>query len=294
MSDTEKTGRPIWLQLISTVPKLNGSNYREWKFAVSIVLKQASAYDAVTSTEEKGATTRAASTESAHGLTIISLTIDPSQYIYIESATNGREAWKALADLYEKPSRANHIHLKRSFYGYMHSPTKNIQEYISGITSLAAQLRNIGVTLEDDDIIDVLLFNLDNSWSSVTSSLVTMENLKLATLISTLQDEGKRREHKEDPESETGYFVNTRGKRTLPTTSIVCGNCGKPGHSHAQCYAPGGGSEGLGPKSATCFVCGKDGHKAKDCQFMKKAQEIAKKEDGKESAQSAMEPQFAF
>jgi hypothetical protein len=53
-------------------------------------------------------------------LTLIGLTVDCSQYGYICDATDGPAAWKALAEIYKKNSRATRISLKRQFYGYTH------------------------------------------------------------------------------------------------------------------------------------------------------------------------------
>src|ERR1700733_714713 len=144
-------------------------------------------------------------------LTIISLTIDPTQYIYIQDVEDGWSAWRALATLYEKPSRANRIHLKRAFYGYIKSSDTVIQDYLDGIITLATRLRAIGVTLTDDDIIDVILFNLDDSWSNIAGSLITWDSIHLAEVVSTLQDEGQRRS-KASPSEIANIAAHNRGK----------------------------------------------------------------------------------
>ncbi|PBK60562.1 hypothetical protein ARMSODRAFT_868045, partial [Armillaria solidipes] len=63
------------------------------------------------------------------------------------------------------------IALKRQFYGFNHDAEAPIHTYVSGIMSLAGRLKAIGVKLEDIDIVDVLIFNLDESWSSIAASL---------------------------------------------------------------------------------------------------------------------------
>src|SRR5207244_324172 len=65
------------------------------------------------------------------------------KYGHIQAAKDGAEAWKALADIYEKDSQATRISLKRQIYGYKHVATTPIQDYISGITGLAARLKSI-------------------------------------------------------------------------------------------------------------------------------------------------------
>ena len=121
--------------LIGTVPKLNGQNYHDWKFAISLVLRRADAWEIVVGKRERPdshgnvATTAATEwdTKADEALTIIGLTISVDQYQYIRDATNGIGAWEALAKIYEKNSRANRIALKRQFYGYQHDSTLPIQ-----------------------------------------------------------------------------------------------------------------------------------------------------------------------
>ena len=52
-------------------------------------------------------------------LTYIGLTISPGQYGHIQTAKDGAEACKALANI-EKISCATWISLKQQFYGYQH------------------------------------------------------------------------------------------------------------------------------------------------------------------------------
>ena len=58
-----------------------------------------------TAKPESGATDNWAK-KAEEGLTVIGLTVEPSEYTYIWDCANGAEAWKALKDTYEKNSRA--------------------------------------------------------------------------------------------------------------------------------------------------------------------------------------------
>ena len=66
-------------------------------------------------------------------------------------------------------------------------------EYILDITNLAAWLKVIKVTLADEDIIDVLIFNLNKSWGNIAASLTaTTGELKLSDVKEALVDEEER------------------------------------------------------------------------------------------------------
>jgi len=66
----------------------------------------------------------------------------------------------------------------------------HIQNFITGILDLSTQLRGIGIKLLEDDIIDVIIFNLHESWSSFAASLTTSQfALIVADMTSMLIDE---------------------------------------------------------------------------------------------------------
>ncbi|KAK7034121.1 hypothetical protein R3P38DRAFT_2471459, partial [Favolaschia claudopus] len=104
------------------VPKLTGSgNHGSWKFAISMVLRRAGLWSIIQILDRQAGRpghTKAAedkAKESEEILTIIGLTIDPSQYQHIADCTDGVEAWAKLAEIYEKDSRPSRIALKRDF-----------------------------------------------------------------------------------------------------------------------------------------------------------------------------------
>ncbi|OBZ77569.1 hypothetical protein A0H81_01930 [Grifola frondosa] len=123
-------------------------------------------------------------------LMAIGLTVDPSQYGYIQDSADGPAAWAALAGVYEKNSHANRIALKRQFFNFRHDTERPIRDYISSITDLAARLKSIGVKLLDEDITDVLIFNLRESWSNIAGTLTaSKEEMKIADVMGALVDE---------------------------------------------------------------------------------------------------------
>jgi hypothetical protein len=244
--------------LLSNVPKLNRSNYHEWKFAITMVLRRAGCWDIVNGTVSRPPTRDAREKwdiKSEEGLTSIGLTIYSDQYQYIEDAKTGEEAWKELSKVYENNSRGNRIALKRQFYGYVHDTDEPIQVYISGILGLATRLKAIGVKLEDTDIMDVLLFDLHGDWSNIAATLcATTDELNVVTDVTgaLLDEEGRRGGLPIERETEAALHATAR---------ITCSNCNKLGHRKADCWAPGGDKEG----QRRCYNCQKVGHFAGRC-----------------------------
>jgi len=223
-----------------------------------MVLRRAGCWEIVQGKELRPTTRDAADKWDAkadEGLTAIGLTVDSDQYQYIQDAKNGPEAWTALSKIYEKNSRANRVALKRQFYGFTHDDTKPIQEYISGILELATRLKAIGVKLEDNDIMDVLLFNLDNSWSNIAASLcATVDDLGTVSDITgaLLDEEGRRGGPNSEQTDDTALHAEEKSRR-------VCSNCQKSGHLTKDCWAKGG----QGKKK--CYNCQKEGHLSFNC-----------------------------
>jgi hypothetical protein len=238
---------------ITSITKLNGENYHDWKFAVSMALRQMGCWGVISGVDAKSSTREGEKTwdtKAEEGLTIIGLTVEPSQYTYIRNSTNGVEAWTALKEIYEKNSRSTRISLKRQFYGFEHDTNVPMFAYVNGITDLAGKLKAIGIDLTDEEITDVLIFNLDNEYSSIAASLMaTKGDLKVSEVTSTLMEEEQRRK---------GGAVN-------PATSLYS-NYGSGPHGRRGPYRDR--REGFSD-NCTCFRCGRAGHISRDCHAKK-------------------------
>ena len=227
--------------LLGNVPKLTGTNYQDWKFAVQMVLRRAGCLSVANGTEERP-TTRDKAAEwdklSELALTIIGLTVNPDQYNHIRKSTTGPAAWTALRNVHEKNTRGARITLKREFYMAAHNPDHPVRKYTNRITDLANRLNAIGVSLKDDDIVDVMIYGLHPSWSSITATLSTTQgDLKLADVINALEDEEARRAQEAVSEPpETALIARSRTR-----------------------------TQNARPRSANCYVCDQPGHIARDC-----------------------------
>lgn len=255
--------------LLAGIKKLDGTNYYDWKFDISMVLRRGGSFKVVTGLEKKPKASQKEEVEeweslAEDGLSAIGLTIAQSQKQYIRDAKDGVEAWKALAEIYEKNSTSTRISLKRRFYGYRHSAEKPITDYINDITSLASQLRAIGIPLADQEITDVMIYALAPEYSTIATALMTRPGEKdkdgkdigisIADVSSALLEEESRRIEAAAAEGDnTALMARDR--------QPVCRNCQRSGHTKENCWSKGGGKEG----QRKCFKCHKQGHVAWNC-----------------------------
>lgn len=222
---------------LAQIPRLNGANYFDWVFAVQMVLQRVDAWE-VTSGEEPLASDAAAKVveswtkKSKEGLTVVGLTVEPSQYVYIRTAKTGPEAFKALADVYKKSSRANRMQLKRRFYRYEHPRGTSMQDYINTITNLAMQLRAISVQISDDDIVDVMIMSLTDDYAHLGTALASQSSqLSLADVTGAILDEQMRlNPHLSADPHEVTLFSKKKSHETRR-----CYNCNKIGHLARDC-----------------------------------------------------------
>jgi gag-polypeptide of LTR copia-type/Zinc knuckle len=226
--------------LLGKVNDLNAGNYHNWRFAISMVLRRADLWDLLTAEGDDADDERAAKKNASKMqeiLTAIGLTVDESQYIYIRDADNGYEAWKALEKVYLKNSRANRISLKRQLYGFRHAVDNPIQDYINGILELTGQLRGIGVRLDKTEIMDILIMNLHESWSSMASTLATTitDAQSVEDVTGALIDEDCRRHGGATGNSGDVAMMASRGRTRRANDPRRCYNCGEPGHLSRNC-----------------------------------------------------------
>ena len=239
-------------RVIAGITKLNGENYHDWKFAVSMLLRAQDSWDIVLGIEPRPKDVKDAADwdrKAQDGLMVIGLTMELSQYTYIRDSPDGPKAWKALKDAYEKNSRATCISLKQQFYGFEHKAEEPMQKYVNGILELAGKLKAIRVTLLDKEITDVLIFNLDQDFSNIASMLTaSREELKISDVTGALlEEEGRRGGPPDNPiDIATSLYTSQRpGMRRGPhqdhqeglAGNRNCYHCYWPGHFARECHA---------------------------------------------------------
>ena len=129
-----------------------------------------------------------------------------------------------------------------------------ISAYLNSIMDLAGKLKAIGVSLTDQEITDVLIFNLDNEYSSIAASLIaSKDELKITEVKSALLEEEQRKGGapggleigtslysngiKNDGKGPPGRKGPNRDRREGFVDNQACYRCGRTGHISRYCRA---------------------------------------------------------
>jgi hypothetical protein len=239
--------------LLTSITKLDGSNYYEWIFDIEMLARRLGTWAIVTGDETMPVKTDGLAEwtkKSVDALTMIGLTVAKSELVHIRGCKDAHEMWKALASVYAKSSRANRISLRQQLNATVLGSDGTVREYVSRVSDIASQLRAVGVKLEDEDEVDVLIMNLPESWGHVASSLMIRPgDLKVSEVVGVLLEEETRRRHTDTQAAGlAAYAAKGVGARKAAGSGVgngegrasssdyrSCYRCGERGHIVANC-----------------------------------------------------------
>jgi len=123
--------------ILATLPKLNGSNWFEWKKEAETFLLLAG-LDGIIDAEEvpTGAKATEWNSKDRKMYAYLFFLIEPNYHVPIINIKSGREAWKKLTAEYKKDTATTHMALCQQFYLLTHNPAVGIAVFIDAIFSI--------------------------------------------------------------------------------------------------------------------------------------------------------------
>src|SRR5258705_5234897 len=195
-------------------------------------------------------------TDSDHVLHILKNTIGDAKLIHVVGAETAAQAWKQLAEVKEPRGLTAIVNTMWKLYTTQCPETRSVTDHIAKLHGIMLDCQTLGESISDWTFTTIITKSLPLSWDLWVSAfwasqtIADKDQIQSSNVISRIfEEEQQRRIHKEQQDEVANLAqAHNRGKRTLPKSdSITCNNCKKLGHSAAQCYAKGGGSEGQGP-----------------------------------------------
>ncbi|KAI0684252.1 hypothetical protein BC835DRAFT_1422387 [Cytidiella melzeri] len=117
--------------------------------------------------------------------------------------------------------------LKHQLYPYVHNPEKPINKSVTGIVTLASKLQAIGTTLSEEEITDVLIFNLYSLFTAIATSLMQSTATLTVAGVSTSLSYAKK-----------NMSSTPKAKTSSSSSSKGCDCCSAQGHVARNCPAP--------------------------------------------------------
>ena len=198
-------------------------------------------------------------------LGIIHLSLSRNVAFHTTDAKTAKEAMDILANMFEKPSAANKVHLIRKLFNLKMSESTGAANHLNELNLIMTQLASVGIIFDDEVKALTLLSSLPHNWEGIVAAVSAStgkEKLVFDTIKNMVLSEETRRKQAgfssgsgsalntesrgrfknrgrsrgRDRSKSRGREATTSGQKE--TKRVVCWNCDKPGHFSRQCTAP--------------------------------------------------------
>jgi hypothetical protein len=297
--------------------KLDHTNFLTWKFQITSILDAYSLLDCIDGTVSSPVKFlhREDGTESVNPdflswkardkalISLLSVTLSPSALSLVIGQTSAQGIWTVLEQRYTAISRSNVVSLKMELNG-IKKGSDPVNKYLQRIKETRDKLSTVGVNLDDEEILHIVLKGLPAEFHSFSSSMLTKNDpVSFAELHALLSTKEELIKNLHDLSKETSLMAMTANKQnSSPPNSHAQYNsqanqfhCGR-GRNQFQRggrggwgnYRGGGYNNGSSPNNfssgnfnsmvpssvpppfhntsrPTCQICYKQGHTALDC-----------------------------
>ncbi|KAL8142673.1 hypothetical protein V2J09_015705 [Rumex salicifolius] len=241
---------------VSSIPMLNGSNFKVWKENVEIVLGCMD-LDLALRTERpilaednsNEAKVERWDRSNRMNLMIMKRSIPGAFRGSISESTNAKESLEAIQQYFAKNEKAETSNHLAALISMRYKGKGNIREYIMEMSNLAGKLKALKLEITDDFLVHLVLLSLPTQFTQFKVSYNTQkEKWTLNELISQcVQEEDRIQRDK----TESAHFASSSQNNRKNKAKDAAG-------THMQKKVKKG-------DELTCFFCKKAGHMKKDC-----------------------------
>src|SRR5436305_8771008 len=212
---------------IYKVELLQGSaNYRTWKFSMTMVLQAKDLWEVVSGEEEKPKTepeVQAWDRKARKALATIALALAAAEKEHVIECTTPKAAWDILEKLYEGKGRNRKFMLLQELFR-MSMEGEKMDSYLRAVREKISELSTIGLKLEDDIKLAIILNGLPDRYRYLVVSLEKQESIDFDELTARLLEE----EAKVDPRA--AGTVAMAARKVYKDPEDECQYCGQKGH----------------------------------------------------------------
>jgi transposase InsO family protein len=261
---------------MSHVAKFDGTNFQFWKFQITLLLEQHDLIEIVTGVStapipDIDASTQAVKNSAAiktwnqrdsTARNFIVFTMESQQARSMMTCKSAKEMWTRLTDQYEQVASENKHFLRQRFYQYEFNKEHDIAAHITMIESMANQLNDMGVSVDEIDIFTKIIVTLPPSYKHIVSVWDNMDDSKktLQSLRSRLfKEEARNKGCQEEDGANAAFFAKKQEMSNQQST--------QPAAAHIPSQPPAQHSSGRGRgfRKRRCNYCGGSNHWESTC-----------------------------
>src|ERR1700735_3658361 len=223
---------------------LGDTNYGSWKFKIQLILEDRGLWGYVDGSKPAPLEPEALAQwkiKDGQARAQIGLNVGDNQSIHVRSSKTSKEAWDALATIFEQKGLNSRVYLFRQLWTLRLADGERVQPHIAKLKDIVDKLANIGDPIKDADVALILLCSLGPSWDMLVTSLQMTSKITSDDIIGRLTNEEIRRMSQESalPSSlpSSSALVATTQR---PPSHKVCTHCRKKGHVEATCWTKHG------------------------------------------------------
>ena len=202
---------------ITKIEKLNGRNYQSWKYNMKLVLMERGLWGIAEGTEvkEEDANTddkakKAWKLRADKAYSLIALACESDVQIHITSTSCAKDAWNLLKKHFEVVSVPHIVRLSRRFYAAKMQEDDDLQDFITRMTSIAQELKELKEEISDKKFATTILGALPESYEHFLMSFNTLsaDELTWDLVKNLITEEYLKRKERRKPTHETQSFRN--------------------------------------------------------------------------------------
>lgn len=217
--------------------QFDGTNFNNWKFRIEVLLEEKDLTEFIETPLEDLADVEDPDEEMKIRMkekkckSILVQCIHDSQLEYIKDKKYAKDIFDSLKAVFERTSFAGQLLLRKRLLTMKYTDGDDMQKHFLGFDKNVRDLKSIGATMEEIDIICHLLLTLPKSFDTLVTAIETINpaNLTLEFVKNRILDEfGKRSCAGNRKISNDSVAMNSSRPK------VKCYKCGELGHYQSQ------------------------------------------------------------